>query len=72
MSTPHDGIVYDHCVYTTKALAVIMGYKQARSAETQLEKIGCDIKRLGAKSFVSGYEFRLAIEAWKGEEEVNQ
>jgi hypothetical protein len=67
-STPHDGIIDDDRVYTTKALALLMGYKQARSAEEQCEKIGCKVKRLGAKSFVSGYEFRLAIEAWDGKE----
>lgn len=61
-TTSREGIIYDNCVYTTKALALIMGYRQARTAEAQLEKIGCDVKRVGVKSFVSGYEFRLAIE----------
>ncbi|PHQ32521.1 hypothetical protein [Rhodopirellula bahusiensis] len=68
-STNHDGIIDDNRVYTTKALAVILGYKQARSCENACEQIGCPVKRIGAKSLVSGYEFRLALEAWDGTDE---
>lgn len=66
-STPHDGIFDDDRVYTTKALALLLGYKQARSAEEMCEKIGCKVKRLGAKSMVTGYEFRIALERWDDE-----
>ena len=60
---PHDGIIYDYCTYTTKRLAKIIGYKQARSAEEACNRMGVPVRRLGAKALVSGYEFRKGLEA---------
>lgn len=68
-NTPHDGIIYDDRVYTTKALALLLGYKQHRQAADLCTKIGCKVKRIGAKSLVTGYEFRIALERWDDEPE---
>lgn len=65
--TTHDGIVDDDRVYTTTALARILGVKQERTIETWLTKLGCPVKRMGSRVFVSGYEFRLSIERYSGE-----
>ncbi|QEG40398.1 hypothetical protein [Roseimaritima ulvae] len=61
-STIHDGIVDDDRVYTTEALARIFGVKQARTVELWLEQMECPIKHFGSRTFVSGHEFRLAVE----------
>lgn len=60
--TIHDGIVDDDRVYTTQALARIFGIKQPRTVEKWLEQMGCPMKAFGSRVFVSGHEFRLAIE----------
>ncbi|SMP41599.1 hypothetical protein SAMN06265222_101620 [Neorhodopirellula lusitana] len=70
--TPHEGIIYDSCVYTAKSLVMIMGYRQTRSVGTQFEKIGCSVKRIGAKPFLFGYELRIVIEEWHDSGEVPQ
>ena len=48
--------------YTIKALAELLGYRQARSLERLLLEIQCPVRKLGGKKLVSGKQFRLAIE----------
>lgn len=68
MADSHDGMFDDSRVYTTQAGARIAGVKQARTFEVWLETLECPIKRLGSRGFFTGYEFRLALERYLGEE----
>lgn len=56
------GITDDSRCYTIKALAELLGYRQARSLERLLLEIQCPVRKLGGKKLVSGKQFRLAIE----------
>lgn len=56
------GSIEDGRVYTTQALAQLLGYRQARTLERLLLEIECPVRRLGAKKLVSGKQFRLAVE----------
>ena len=56
------GSVEDGRVYTTHALAHILGYRQSRTLERYLFEIECPVRRLGGKKLVSGKQFRLALE----------
>lgn len=69
--TTHDGIVDDDRVYTTHALARILGISQVRTLENWLCEMECPVKRFGRSCFVSGYEFRLSVERGEGEPCVN-
>ena len=71
-STPHDGIIDDDRVYTMQALALLLGYRQARSAEEICEKLGCTVKRVGRQSLITGYEFRLSVERFEGVIELDE
>lgn len=57
-----DGVTEDARVYTVKALAELLGYRQSRSLERLLHEIRCPVRKLGGKKLVSGKQFRLAIE----------
>lgn len=64
--TIYDGIIDDDRVYTTAAIARIMGVKQTRTVEGWLVEMECPMKPFGSRVFVSGHEFRLAIERCAG------
>jgi hypothetical protein len=56
------GLIEDGRVYTTQALASVLGYRQSRTLERLLIEIECPVRKLGGKKLVSGKQFRLAIE----------
>ena len=66
----HDGIIDDDRVYTTEALATLLGYSKAESAERCCRTIGCRVKRVGRRAFVSGHEFRLALERFEPSDDI--
>lgn len=57
-----EGSIEDGRVYTTQALAELLGYRQSRTLERYLLEIECPVRRLGGKKLVSGRQFRLALE----------
>lgn len=57
-----EGSIEDGRVYTTQALAELLGYRQSRTLERHLLEIECPVRRLGGKKLVSGRQFRLALE----------
>jgi len=57
------GIVEDSKTYTLAAIADALGYRQTRSVERLLHRIGCPVVSLGGKKLISGLQFRLAVEA---------
>ena len=56
------GIIEDNKTYTLSAIAEALGYKQTRSVERLLSRIGCPVVSLGGKKLISGTQFRLAVE----------
>ena len=63
----HDGIIDDDRVYTTHALARVFGVKGNDTIDRWLADLDCKVVRIGSRTFVSGHEFRLAIERNPGE-----
>jgi hypothetical protein len=59
----HDGIIDASKVYTTKALARILGFRQARTVEEKLRTRGVEVDDWGrGATLVSGQLVLLAIE----------
>lgn len=59
----HDGIIDSERVYSTRALARILGYRQARTIEQILRDRGVEIDYWGkGVTLVSGKTLQLAIE----------
>jgi hypothetical protein len=63
MSDEHDGIIDSEKSYTTKALARIVGVKQARTVENKLRERSVEMDFWGnGIVFVSGKTVQMAIE----------
>jgi hypothetical protein len=63
MPSEHDGIIDGDRTYTTRALARILGFKQARTIEDRLRARGIGVDDWGHGTvLVSGKTVQLAIE----------
>jgi hypothetical protein len=63
MAQAHDGIIDAEKVYSTQALAKILGFKQARTVEEKLRERGVWVDLWGSGvTLVSGKDIQLAIE----------
>ena len=63
MASEHDGIIDSERSYSTRALARILGFKQARTIEEKLCERGVEIDPWGnGVKMVSGKIIQLAIE----------
>lgn len=62
MATQHDGVVVDSATYTTHAIARIFGVRGNDTIDRWVAGLGVPVARIGTRTFVSGQQFREAVE----------